>query len=65
MVSIKMKEGRTTAKVAMTDPTTLPVEVKTVSLVGSFYFGSEYTKNCWIRETEALFYQNRASVWGK
>ena len=27
MVSIKMKEGRTTAKVAMTDPTTLPVEV--------------------------------------
>ena len=27
MVSIKIKEGRTTAKVAMMEPQTLPVEV--------------------------------------
>lgn len=29
---------------------------KVVSSVDSFYFGSEYTKICWIRETERLFY---------
>ena len=30
-----------------------------------YYFGGEYTKNSWIVETEAPFYQNRGSNWGK
>ncbi|MCS2261648.1 hypothetical protein NXW15_22080 [Bacteroides thetaiotaomicron] len=40
----------------------MDIELSVSSEMPVYYFGGEYTKNSWIVETEAPFYQNRGSI---